>query len=103
VVTPFAALETRLGARTAAMLADATLSAGDLAVDGILDQANLEQGGLMGRRTQFVCASDDLEGTTFEEDDPVTITKNAVATDYLVAIAPSVEGGQTRIDLKRST
>lgn len=102
-MTPFAAIETRLGARTAAMLADATLSAGMLAVDGILDEANVEQGGLMGRRVQFICATEDLDGAVFDEDDTVTITKNAVATSYLVALAPSVEGGQTRIDLKRST
>lgn len=102
-MTPFAALETRLGARAAVMLADATLSVGAVTVDGILDQANTEQGGLMGRRSQFVCATEDLDGEVLEEDDAVTITKNGVATAYLVAIAPGVEGGQTRIDLKRGS
>lgn len=101
-MTPFAAIETRLGARAAAMLADATLTVGDAEVPGILDVATIEQGGLVGYRAQFICATADLDGALFAEDDAVTITKNAVAASYLVALAPAVEGGQTRIDLKLS-
>jgi hypothetical protein len=103
VSTPFAALETRLCQTAAALLADATLTGGGgLSVDGIFDESRATELDMRARRVQFIApegtAADDLD-----EDDAVTVTKSAVATNYLVAMPPVVAGGQTVIDLKRAT
>lgn len=102
--TPFAAIETRLGQTAAALLADATLtapSAPSLSVDGILDEAIGTELDMRARRVRFIApegtAADDLE-----EGDAVAVTKNAVAENFLVAIAPIVAGGQCAVDLKRA-
>jgi hypothetical protein len=100
-VTPFAALETRLGQTAAAMLADATLSAGALEVDGILDESRSTELDMRARRLQFI-APEGTDADDLDKDDAVTVTKNAVAVNYLVATPPITTGGQTVIDLKRA-
>jgi hypothetical protein len=101
VSTPFAAIETRLGQTAAALLADATLSAGALSVDGIFDEAVGVEMDMRARRLRFV-APEGTDADDLEEGDAVTVTKNAVATNFLVAIAPQLGGGQCVIDLKRA-
>jgi hypothetical protein len=98
---PFAALETRLGQTAAAMLADATLTAGALSVDGILDESRVVEHDMRGRRVQFIAPAG-TDADDFEEGDAVTVTKNSVGTDYLVAMAPAIAGGQTVIDLRKA-
>jgi hypothetical protein len=99
--TPFAELETRLGQTAAAMLADATLTAGALSVDGILDESRVTELDMRARRVQFI-AAEGTDADDLEEDDAVTVTKSAVAVNYLVAMPPITAGGQTVIDLKRA-
>jgi hypothetical protein len=101
VTTPFAALETRLGQTAAALLADATLSAGALSVDGILDEAVGVEHDMRASRVRFVAPAE-TDADDLEEGDAVTVTKNAVAVNYLVAVAPLVAGGQCAIDLQRA-
>jgi hypothetical protein len=101
VPQPFAALETRLGQTAAAMLADATLSAGALSVDGILDESQANVHDMRARRVQFIAPAG-TDADDFDEDDPVTVTKNSVATSYLVAVKPTIAGGQTVIDLRKA-
>jgi hypothetical protein len=103
VSTPFAAIETRLGQKAAALLADATLTGGGgLSVDGWLDESRSNQQDMRARSVRFVApegtAADDLV-----EGDAVTVTKNAVATNYLVAIDPIVAAGQCEIDLRKAS
>jgi hypothetical protein len=102
VTTPFAAIETRLGQSAAALLADATLTAGALSVDGILDEAVGVEMDMRARRVRFI-APDGTDADDLEEGAAVTVTKNAVATNYLVGVAPVLGGGQCAIDLKRAT
>jgi hypothetical protein len=103
VSTPFAAIETRLGQKAAALLADATLTGGGgLSVDGIFDESHSNELDMRARRVRFVApegtAADDLvEGAA------VTVTKNAAATNYLVAIDPIVSGGQCEIELRKAS
>jgi hypothetical protein len=100
--TPFAAIETRLGQTAAAMLADATLTGGGgLSVDGILDESRTTELDMRARRVQFI-APDGTDADALDEGDAVTVTKLAVATNYLVAMPPVIAGGQTVIDLKRA-
>jgi hypothetical protein len=101
VTTPFAALETRLGQTTAALLADATLSAGALSVDGILDEAVGVELDMHARRVRFIAPAE-TEADDLEEGDAVTVTKNAVGVNYLVARAPILGGGQCAIDLRKA-
>jgi hypothetical protein len=101
VPTPFADLETRLGQTAAAMLADATLTAGALSVDGILDESIGTELDMRARRVRFI-APEGTDADDLEEDDAVTVTKNAVAANFLVAVAPVLGGGQCAIDLKRA-
>lgn len=99
--TPFAALETRLGQTAAAKLADATLTAGALSVDGILDESRVTELDMRARRVQFIAPSG-TDADDFVEGDAVTVTKNAVAVDYLVAVDPVIGGGQCAIDLRKA-
>jgi hypothetical protein len=101
VSTPFAAIETRLGQTAAALLADATLTAGALSVDGIFDEAVGVEMDMRARRVRFV-APEGTDADDLEEGEAVTVTKNAVAENFLVAIAPQLGGGQCVIDLKRA-
>lgn len=101
-MTPFAALETRLGERTARKLADATLTVGAATVDGTLDVSVSEQFGLRGNRAQFVCLTDDLGSEVLAEGTAVSVTKNAVTTSYTVALhSIDVAFGQSIVELKR--
>ena len=100
-MTPFAALETRLGQAAAAMLADATLTAGALSVDGILDESRSDQLDMRARRVQFIAPAG-TDADDLGEGDAVTVTKNAVATNYLLAVPPVVSGGQAVIDLRKA-
>lgn len=98
---PFAAIETSLGQKAAALLADATLTSGVTVVDGILDEARGVEVDMQARRLRFVAPS----GTALDalaEEATVTVTKNAVATNYKLALPPLVASGQTVIDLKRA-
>jgi len=99
--TPFAALETRLGQTAAALLADATLTAGALSVDGILDESRTTELDMRARRVQFI-APEGTDADDLDEGDAVTVTKLAVAMNYLVAMPPVIAGGQTVLDLKRA-
>lgn len=100
--TPFAAIETRLGQTAAALLADATLTGGGgLSVDGILDESRINELDMRARRVQFI-APEGTDADDLDEDDAVTVTKNAVATNYLLAIPPVIAGGQTTIDLRKA-
>lgn len=100
--TPFAALETRLGQTAAALLADATLTgSGGLSVDGILDEAVGVELDMRARRVRFV-APEGTDADDLDEGDAVTVTKNAVAENYLVALAPQIAGGQCSIDLRKA-
>jgi hypothetical protein len=108
VPTPFATLETRLGARTAALLADATLTVGAISVDGTLDVAlgepSMGMSTVQSKRVQFICPAADIAAAALGEDDLVTVTKNSVATQYQLALPPQTEGfGQAVLDLKRAS
>jgi hypothetical protein len=98
--TSFAALETRVGQVAAARLADATLTAGALSVDGILDEAVGVELDMRSRRIRFVAPDGTAADDHLEEGDAVTVTKNAVAVNYVVGVAPVLGGGQCVIDLK---
>jgi hypothetical protein len=100
--TPFTDLETRVGQTAAAMLADATLTgSGGLSVDGIFDESRATELDMRARRLRFTAPSGTL-ADSLDEDDAVTVTKSAVATNYLVAMPAEVASGQTTIDLKRA-
>jgi len=99
--TPFAAIETRLGQTAAALLADATLTGGGgLSVDGIFDESRATELDMRARRLRFV-APEGSDADDLEEGDAVTVTKNAVAVNYLVAVDPIVSGGQCEIELRK--
>jgi hypothetical protein len=106
--TAFATIAQRLGQRTIGALADATLTVGAAAVDGMLDTAHDAPGDLAARAVQFTADSESLADAgldTLAEGDLVTVTRYAAAVSYRVAQAPlvMVELGQTRIDLARAT
>ena len=103
----FAALEQRLGERTAKLLADATMSLGALSIDGMLAKADqLPQFGqvaLQAKAQAFVFATALIGATPLSEGDLVTITKNAVAKQYRIGMRVDLEDvGQTVLELKRA-
>lgn len=97
--TPFATIETRLGQVAAARLADATLTAGAVSVDGILDESRNVELGMQATRKQFIAPSG-TGADVLAEDAAVTVTKNAVAGSYKLALPPQISGGQTLLHLK---
>jgi hypothetical protein len=101
--TPFAAIETRLGQKAAALLADATLTGGGgLSVDGILDESVGLELDMRARRVRFV-APGGTAADALAEGASVTVTKNAVAASYVLAVKPLLGGGQCALDLRKAT
>lgn len=101
--TAFADLEERAASACASMLANATLTAGALSVDGILDIARDEAAGgyMQGRRVQFIAPSS-AAVSALAEDGAVTVTSAGESVGYLLAMPPTVSGGMTILDLKRA-
>lgn len=103
----FAAVELRLGARTAALLANATLTVGTTALDGVLDEVDVQPalGGAIfqGQRTQFICATAQLGAEVVAEGTAVAVDYRGQTRAYTVALRTDHEPiGQTVLDLRKA-
>jgi hypothetical protein len=85
------------------LLADATLTGGGgLSVDGIIDESIGTELDMRSRRVRFV-APLGTDADLLDEGSAVTVTKNAAATNYIVAVGPTFGGGQVWLDLRKAT
>lgn len=105
--TAFAAAEQRLGQVTAALLANATLTEGDLELDGVLDEVDvippIGSTPMQGQRSQFVFETALAEGAVFAEGDAVSVAYRGVAQSYTVAQVTDLrQVGQTVLDLRKA-
>ena len=89
--TPFAALETRLGASILARLSNATATvlAGGATVDGIFNnravEADLGQTGMLARETVFTCAWAEAQDAAIEIGSGLQIAYRGAVTGWQVA------------------
>ncbi|MGL6290682.1 MAG: hypothetical protein ACRC2H_08365 [Silanimonas sp.] len=102
--TTYAAIEQHLGAATAAALANATMTAGVLTIDGVYDtidgQPGMAGGSMQSQRSQFVFATAALGAALLAEDDIVTIAYRGSTLSRRVALRTDHEPiGQTVLDL----
>lgn len=97
----FAAIETRLNAAVLARLANCTVTLdGGEPVNGIFEEPSAQAFGYVeGGKPTVSCIESDVPG--IKRGDPLTITKNEVATAYVVGGAPRPDGtGLTVIPLE---